>query len=327
MENNVLVTGGNGFIGRHLINELIRINANITVLVRSIATVPKEWTGRVEIIEGDITNIKSILNIGNNFDTVFHLAAYIHNIPKSSAEIEYVYEVNVEGTKNLLGSMSNSIKQIVFFSSVSVYGKYAGNNVDECTEANPVTPYGQSKLEAESIIKRWGQEKHVNTIFLRLPLVYGYGNKGNFDKLIRAIKRNFFIIIGDGSNKRSMVYVGNVVDAALAVVHRGKAGCNVYIVTDGVDYSVKDMYKLIAKGLGKKQVLIHIPIGIAKIFAIIGDIGSKMIKSPLPFDSDILRKLSSSLTFSSRRLREDIGFMPKYNLYNTIDKSIELYNN
>ena len=63
MVNNVLVTGGNGFIGRHLVNELIRINANITVLVRSIATVPKEWTGRVEIIEGNIINIKSILKL------------------------------------------------------------------------------------------------------------------------------------------------------------------------------------------------------------------------------------------------------------------------
>ena len=327
MVNNVLVTGGNSFIGIHLVNELIRINASITVLVRSIATVPKEWIGRVKIVEGNITNNNSILNIGNNLDTVFHLAAYVHKIPKSSTEKRYVYAVNVDGTRNLLDSIPNSIKHIVFFSSVSVYGKDAGKNLDEFTATDPVTPYGQSKLEAENIIKRWGQEKNVNTISLRLPLVYGYGNKGNFDKLIRAINKNLFIIIGNGSSKRSMVYVGNVVDAALAVVHRKEVNCKVYIVTDGVDYTVKDMFKLITKGLGKKPSPFYAPIGIAKILAIIGDIGSKMIRKPLPFDSDVLRKLSSSLTFSSRRIQEDIGFKPKYNLYNTIDETIKWYKN
>ncbi|MBT6049291.1 MAG: NAD(P)-dependent oxidoreductase, partial [Candidatus Scalindua sp.] len=96
MINSALVTGGNSFIGIHLVNELIRRNVNIVVYVRSIKTIPDEWIGKVKVIEGDIIDNNSLLNLGDKFDVVFHLAAYVHKTPKSDDEKKYVFAVNVE---------------------------------------------------------------------------------------------------------------------------------------------------------------------------------------------------------------------------------------
>ena len=325
MINSALVTGGNSFIGIHLVNELIRRNVNIVVYVRSIKTIPDEWIGKVKVIEGDLIDNNSILNIGDKFDVVFHLAAYVHKIPKSDDEKKYVFAVNVEGTKNLLESLSDSVGNIVFFSSVSVYGNDMGRNLDEDTSTNPTTLYGKTKLSAEQLVIDYGNKHKFKTTILRLPLVYGPGNKGNIYNMIKAIYNRRFVMMGRGRNKRSMVYVGNVVDAAMAVLNTEVSDGKVYLITDGIDYTVRDLYKLISKGLGRNPLPFNVPMGIAKMLAMAGDIGNKIIRKPLPFNSEVLGKLTDSLTFSSGRIQKDIGFKPKYNLYNTIDEIIRWY--
>ena len=325
MINSALVTGGNSFIGIHLVSELIRRDVNTTVYVRSIKTIPEEWIGKVKVVEGDIIDNNSLLNLGDKFDVVFHLAAYVHKTPKSDDEKKYVFAVNVEGTKNLLESLSDSVGNIVFFSSVSVYGNDMGRNLDEDTSTNPTTLYGKTKLSAEQLVIDYGNKHKFKTTILRLPLVYGPGNKGNIYNMIKAIYNRRFVMMGRGRNKRSMVYVGNVVDAAMAVLNTEVSDGKVYLITDGIDYTVRDLYKLISKGLGRNPLPFNVPMGIAKMLAMAGDIGNKIIRKPLPFNSEVLGKLTDSLTFSSGRIQKDIGFKPKYNLYNTIDEIIRWY--
>jgi len=325
MINSALVTGGNSFIGKHLINELIRRNVNVFVFIRNIKTIPDEWIGKVKVIEGDLIDNNSILNIGEKFDTVFHLAAYVHKTPKSDDEKEYVYAVNVEGTRNLLDVLSDSVNNIVFFSSVSVYGNGMGRDIDEMALTNPTTIYGKTKLSAEQLVIDYGNKHKIKTTILRLPLVYGPGNKGNIYNMIKAIDNKQFVMMGRGINKRSIVYAGNVVDAAMEVLNKEMSDGKVYLVTDGIDYTVRDLYRLISKGLGRNPFPLYVPMGIAKILAVAGDIGTKIIRKPLPFNSEVLGKLTESLTFSSGRIQEDVGFKPKYNLYNTIDETVRWY--
>ena len=325
MINSALVTGGNSFIGIHLVSELIRRDVSTSVYVRCIKTIPDEWIGKVKVIEGDIIDNNSLLNLGDKFDVVFHLAAYVHKTPKSDDEKKYVFAVNVEGTKNLLESLSDSVGNIVFFSSVSVYGNDMGRNLDEDTSTNPTTLYGKTKLSAEQLVIDYGNRHKFKTTILRLPLVYGPGNKGNIYNMIEAIDHRRFVMMGRGRNKRSMVYVGNVVDAAMAVLNKEISDGKVYLITDGIDYTVRDLYRLISKGLGRNPLPFYIPMGIAKMLAIAGDIGNKITRKPLPFSSEVLGKLADSLTFSSGRIHDDIGFKPKYSFYNTIDETIRWY--
>lgn len=327
--SHFLVTGGNSFIGRHLINILIQKGVKISILVRNKKDIPIKWNNNyIKILDGDITSKSSLKAIYNSdVDVIFHLASYVHRKPKSEDEIRYVFKVNVEGTKNLLDSLCPTVKHIVFFSSVSVYGIESGFDIDELVKTDPVTTYGITKLKAEAIIRDWGKEENVKTTSLRMPLVYGPGNKGNIYKMVEAIDRGRFVMMGRGENKKSMVYVGNVTDAALAVVDRQRANNEVYVVTDGVDYTVKDLYETIAKGLGKKPLPFYIPISIAKGLAKIGDVGGNIIRKSLPFNSEVLGKLTSSLTFSPRKIQEELDFKPRYNLHNTINETIKWYKN
>ncbi len=320
---SALVTGASGFIGQHLINRLEGLGFKINALVRNNKNY--NITGNVNIFEGDIFDTDVLEKAVDNVEVVFHLVAKTHDLSNIDNAKEY-FMINVEGTRNLLNTCINTnIKHFVYLSSVKAMAEESEETLDESNNPNPSTIYGESKLVAERLVVDYGDKYGFKTTVLRLPLVYGPGNKGNVYKMIQAIDNGRFVMIGKGHNKRSMVYVGNVVDAGIAVIDRKVMGTNVYIVTDGVDYTVRDLYKTIVTGLGKTPFSFYIPMGIAKVVAVIGDIGSKIIRKPLPFDSDVLRKLSRPLTFSSRRIQEEIGFGPKYNLYNTMDETIEWY--
>ncbi len=128
-----------------------------------------------------------------------------------------------------------------------------------------------------------------------------------------------------GDKCRSMVHVGNVVDAALTVAGNRNCPSELYIVTDDMDYTVRELYETIAEGLGRKAIPFGVPLGAARFLAVLGDIGGRATGRPIQFNTDTLRKLTTPLIFSSERLRRDTGFIPKYNLNNTIKEIIHWY--
>ena len=320
---NILVTGVSGFIGQHLVRRLEGHGTKINVLVRNRRNL--STTRNTNIFEGNIFNKEVLGTAVNNVEVVFHLVAKTHDLSGIDNAKDY-FKINVEGTRNLLDvCIDSNIKHFVYFSSVKAMAEESESPLDETYNSKPTTPYGESKLEAEKLVVDYGGKYCFKTTILRLPLVYGPGNKGNVYNMIKAIDNRRFVMMGKGHNKRSMVYVGNVVDATLSVVDQEVADKKVYLITDGVDYTVKELYRVIAKALGKRTFPFYVPMRIAKGFALLGDIGGKIMRNPLPFNSGVLGKLTSSLTFSSKRIQEEIGFTPKYNLYNTIDETIRWY--
>ena len=321
--DSALVTGASGFIGQHLVQGLVEYGVNVNALVRNRKN--PGLTDKTNIFKGDIFDKEVLKKAVNDVDIVFHLVAKTHDFSNIDNAKDY-FRINVEGTRNLLDACINSnIKHFVYFSSVKTMAEESKHTLDETYDCTPTTPYGESKLVAEKLVFEYGNKYGFKTTVLRLPLVYGSGNKGNVYKMIKAIDNRRFVMMGRGRNRRSMVSVKNVVDTAMAIVNQEIADKKIYLITDGVDYSVNDLYRLIAKGLGKKPLQFYVPMCIAKLLAIAGDIGSKFIKKSLPFDSESLRKLTGSLTFTSQKLEKEIGFEPKYNLYNTMEETIRWY--
>ena len=319
---NILVTGASGFIGQHLVRRLEKQGSNIKVLVRNSK---KTANNNTRIFECDIFDEKVLRKAVDEVNVVFHLVAKTHDSKNIDNTKDY-FKINVEGTKRLLDACSiSSIKHFVYFSSVKAMAEESESTLDETCISKPITPYGESKLLAERLVFDYGKKYGFKTTILRLPLVYGPGNKGNVYKMIDAIDNRRFVMMGNGYNKRSMVHVGNVVDAGIAVMNRKAADAKFYIITDGIDYTVRDLYEIIVKGLGKKAFPFYAPIGIARIFAIAGDIGSMVTGMPLPFNSGVLGKLTNPFVFSSQRIREEIGFESKHNLYNTMAETIRWY--
>jgi nucleoside-diphosphate-sugar epimerase len=206
-----------------------------------------------------------------------------------------------------------------------VFGRQSGEDIDEAYPVNPSTPYGRSKLEAESLVREWGSRHGVMTTCLRLPLVYGPSNKGNVLRMIDAIARKRFLIIGKGDNKRSMVYVENVVDAAIAVAYREEADKEVFIVTDGTDYSILDLYQIISRSLGIRPLPLRVPASIAKLAGVAFDLAGKASGRGLPYNSQVLNRLTASLTFSAKRIEEAVGFRPRYDLFEGIAETVRWY--
>jgi UDP-glucose 4-epimerase len=321
--DSTLVTGASGFIGQHLVQGLVKNGLNVNALLRNREN--PGLTDKANIFKGDIFNKEVLKKAANEVDVVYHLVAKTHDLSGVDNANDY-FKINVEGTRNLLDACSASkIKHFIYFSSVKTMAEESKHALDETYDCTPTTPYGESKLVAEKLVFEYGNKYSFKTTVLRLPLVYGPGNKGNVYKMIKAIDNRRFVMMGRGENRRSMISVKNVVDAAMAIVNQDIADKKIYLVTDGVDYSVKDLYRLIAKCLVKKPLQFYVPICIASLLAIAGDIASKLIRKSLPFDSASLGKLTGSLTFTSQKFENEIGFEPKYNLYNTMDETIRWY--
>ena len=324
--SNYLVTGANGFIGRHLIARLLSGGHCVTALDRSFANIPSEWNAKVKIFTADITQKGTLEGVCRDIDFVIHLASKVHDLSlDGGAETEY-FLINVYGTANLLSECSNSgIRHFVFLSSVKAMADEVAYGLDEKSQTHPTTPYGKSKLAAEKLIAEFGLAQGIATTTIRLPLVYGPGNKGNIYRMMAAVDKFHFVMIGRGNNKRSMVFVGNVIDALVKVTERTGADGKTYIVTDGRDYSVNELYRTIARTLDKRPLPFYVPMLAAKGLAKVGDVGEKIIRRNFPFNSSALEKLTSEFTFSSDLIQRELGFKPRHDLSNTIAGLVDWY--
>jgi len=174
----IFVTGGAGFIGRNLVKSLIENNHNVTIfdnLSNSSEKNIQSLLDKVNFVKGDITNYDDISNSIIGSDVVIHLAAKI-NVQESIDKPESTRRVNVDGTKNLLKACKeNHITGVITASSAAVYGDCKDPNVhlSEDSKTDPISPYGESKLEMERGVKFFSEQYAINTTILRFFNIYG----------------------------------------------------------------------------------------------------------------------------------------------------------
>jgi len=309
-EKKVLVTGGSGFIGHHLVNKLAEIGAEVRVLARNTSNVSKLINkNNVEIVRGDLSDINSLNIATEGIDIVYHLAAKLH-VPLDSDDPE-LQSVNVDGTNNLLNAcVSKGVSKFVFFSSMAVCFGSDSEIMDESTLLSPMGRYGEGKIKAGELVQEYQKKHNIDTTILIPVVVYGKGEIGNVAKLINYINKRRFILIGDGSTVRSIVYINNVVEAALCVAKNPLSNGQTYIVTDKDNHTLKEMAEFISTKLNVPLYRFHIPIALASYLALIGDFSEKYLKLKLPFNSDILKRLMTNQICSSRKIQEELGFTP-----------------
>lgn len=286
---NILVTGANGFLGKHILKELD--NSNISTLARS---------------SGDlkISLEKEIPNFDFFFEVVIHAAGKAHSLPKTEAEKNQFHQVNVIGTQNLLKGLENSIlpKKFVFISSVSVYGQEIGENIDEKFPLGATDPYGLSKIEAEILVQDWCNKNQIICTILRLPLLVGKNPPGNLGAMIKAIEKGFYFNIDGGIAKKSMVLAEDVAAFIPKVATIG----GIYNLTDGVHPDFKELSIALSKQKKKKTPL-NMPLFITKLIGYVGDV----IGDKAPINSLKIKKITSDLTFDDSKARELLGWKPQ----------------
>jgi UDP-glucose 4-epimerase len=192
------------------------------------------------------------------------------------------------------------------------------------TEADviqPDTPYGKSKLEAEKLVL---EGRHVpEGVVLRLCMVYGPQAKGNIEKMIEAIRRNRFPPLPELGNKRSMVHVQDVVQAAVLAGTHPEATGQTFIVSDAQTYSTRQIYESICRALNRKVPGWTTPIAALRGLAVVGDLIGKARGKRFLFDSDAFHKLTGSAWFSSEKIQTLLGFQPEWTLEKALPSMVE----
>jgi nucleoside-diphosphate-sugar epimerase len=286
---NCLLTGANGFLGKIIFRQ-ISVSNNVFCLSRSES-------------DFNFSLDKKVPDFNTQFDLVIHAAGKAHSVPKTDFEIQEFNQVNVVGTQNLLEGLKNSGKQryFVFISSVSVYGQDFGIGIDENVNLGALDPYGISKIESEKIVKDWCNKNNIICTILRLPLLVGNNPPGNLGAMIKGIQKGYYLNIGGGTAKKSMVLAE---DVAKIIIEVAKIG-GTYNLTDGYHPTFAEISNNISFQLGKGKPL-NIPLWLARIIAKFGD----LLGSKAPLNTNKLKKITSDLTFDDTKAREVFGWNP-----------------
>lgn len=302
MTNTTLITGWNGFLGSVFCSKLDALHGN---LVRC---------GRVSGSDITADLSKSVPAINCDLNRVIHVAGVTPG-PNRPINTPDVFTIgNVRGTSNLLaGLTSNKPKSFVLISSASVYGRIAGELIDESAPLLATSEYAKSKRESEYLVSEWCEKHGVALTIVRLPLIVGNGASGALGQLIKAIRKNRFVLPGQGDAKKSMVLATDVVDWLV----ENPSVKGTFNLTDGIDSSYVELCDVITRHFELNKVR-HVPLSVMKTAALIGDAGAFLLKRPLPYGSLTHTQLTESLTFSTEAASR-FGWSPRSVLANTTD--------
>jgi nucleoside-diphosphate-sugar epimerase len=299
-----LVTGANGFIGTVLCRDLKSAGVRVLRLVHH-PDGPDSVTA--DLGRDAIPNLDTFKP-----DVVFHLAARVHQFDdglESQAEHD---RVTVNGTRALLAkSVEAEVKSFVFFSTCAVMPIGVPAALDEKVVAEPSTAYGRAKLAAEELVIGTNGTGGLRTAVLRLPMVYGPGQKGQLPRMVAAIERGLFPPIPDFGGRRSLIHVDDVVDAAILVAMDPKAAGRIYIVSEPRPYTSREIYDVLQRSLGRRPPRWHIPRFLLTAGALTGDVAERVLRRRMPFDSEAMRRLVQPAYYSGGRIERELGFTPK----------------
>ena len=308
-QEKYFVTGAAGAVGQVVVRDLLDRGHAVRALLRdpnSRNVLPDD----VEIFTGDLSNEEVLKRAVDSVDVVFHLAAKLHiENPDESLRDEYQL-VNVKGTQTLV-DIAAAVPRFVYFSTIAVYGgdRSQPELITESDEAFPDTLYAQTKREAELAVL----DKN-NGVVLRLAAVYGMGMKGNYPRLINALKKRRFLYIGSGTNRRTLVHVSDVSRAAVLAAANPVAVGNIYNVTDGAVHSTREIIETICSTLQISGPLFHLPerpvrmlaAAIEDIFAVAG--------KRAPIGRVTIDKFLEDVAVSGEKIEAELGFRPQYDL-------------
>jgi len=262
----VLVTGATGFVGQALCRHLLDQGHQVVATYRhQPAELPCDWR---QVGDMDATTDWSHI-VDSTIEAVMHLAARVHVMDDQDPDpLAAFRRVNRDGTRQLAQAAArHGVKRFVFLSSIKVNGEYTmpGAPFEAEVDFAPQDPYGLSKWEAEQALHDVAQEQGLEVCVLRPPLVYGAGVKANFLNLIKLADKALPVPFAGLNNQRSLIFVGNLVDGLAHCAFHPRAAGQTYLISDGRDLSVADMFAELARQLGRPCRAFACPVWILKL--------------------------------------------------------------
>lgn len=287
---NLLFTGASGFLGNN-VRPLLEEQYEVTTV------------GLTEQDDYTVNIAKEVPELKGHYDIVLHAAGKAHSVPKTEAEKQVFFDVNLQGTKNLCAALEKSgvPQSFIFVSTVAVYGCDYGDNITEEHPLNGEIPYAVSKRLAEEFLQDWCTEHGVILGIIRPSLIAGPNPPGNLGAMIKGIQSGKYLSIAGGKARKSVLMVQDIAKLIPLLAKKG----GVYNVCDSSQPTFRELEAIICKQSGKSLPL-SIPYWLAKGMALVGDcLGKKA-----PINSLKLRKITESLTFSNEKAVRELGWKP-----------------
>lgn len=312
---NILITGGTGFIGRHLTAALSKTYPT-RCLVRKTSDVTCLRDLNIEITIGDLFVKDSLLPALDGIDLVYHLAGEVYSRRKAD-----YYKGNVLATQNLLEACNEKgKKRIIFLSSVGVYKPVITKTLlTEESECDPITYYGKTKLDAEEIIKK----NNIPWVIVRAPVIYGPNQQALLNRFfINLFNKRRVSIIGTGDNLRSLCFIENLVEGLALLANRTDVHGKIYILSDSLPYTFNGIIETVSSIIKHKIKIKHFPNLLGDILWEIHKLMGNLVN--LYFQEIYaIKTMQLNLGCDIANAKKEIGYNPTVSLEVGIIKTID----
>ena len=297
----VLVTGANGFVGSHVVDELLKNGYQVKAVVRS------EWKNvpqGVEIIHADLSVPVDWSAALRGVTTIIHSAARVHQMAESSKMgVDEHRNHNTRATLELAEQAAKAdVQRFIYISTIAINGVFTnlGQYFSESSEPNPQSSYASSKYEAELGLAKVAHRYPIEIVTIRPPMVYGANAPGNFSRLVSLVKTRIPLPFGLADNPRSFIFVNNLVNFIMLCIDHPGAGNQLFLVSDGEDVSLRSMICQISDHLQLKSCEFPFPLSLLKsIFFLLGR-------------SELSNQLLKSMRVDISKARKLLGWVPPY---------------
>jgi nucleoside-diphosphate-sugar epimerase len=301
-----LITGATGFVGQAMCRKLLacgwKISGTIRPALHDMSALPPGVAPCSVGSLGPGTDWRMALS---GVEVIVHLAARVHIMKETDEDSLMEFrQVNTHATERLARMAAQTgVRRLVFLSTIKVNGENTGNQAfTEADTPDPQDAYAISKWEAEQALKRVADETKLEIVILRSPMVYGPGVKGNFLRLLQAVQRGMPLPLASIHNRRSLVFLGNLVEAIITCMTHPQAKGMTYLVSDDEHISTAELISRIARALDRPARLWPFPAELLRFAAMLAG------KSA---EAD---RLLSSLQLDSSKIRDELGWKPRISL-------------
>ena len=310
----ILILGGSGFVGTRL-TEILLDKHQVTIGdIAQSEKYPQLWK------KCDVCSDDDLRMVLPGHDCIVNLAAAHRDDVRP---ISLYTTVNVEGAEHVCKIASEvGIRHIVFTSSVAVYG-FPEYDYDENAPKKPFNEYGRTKIAAEAVYEKWQQSAPGNMLHVIRPtVIFGEGNRGNVYNLFNQLASGKFMMVGNGKNKKSMAYVGNVAAFLKWNIEENQAAYSVYNYIDKPDYNMLDLVTNFENILGRKFPPLSLPYWLGLCGGYCFDILAFITRKNFPISSIRVKKFCAQTVFNSDKMQQS-GFQAPYSMPEALKRVIE----
>jgi nucleoside-diphosphate-sugar epimerase len=325
-----VVTGASGWLGQNLVRTLAPTRERVRCLVPDAGAAPplELVAPNIETVVGDVRDPATVdrlfADVGSAA-SVFHAAAVIH----PERRIRELFDVNVGGTQMVLDRARRAgVERVVHVSSNSPFGANAtpGDRFDEDSPYNPYMGYGQSKWEAETLVRQAHERGDVPTVVVRAPWFYGPYQPSRQSQFFTAIRKGRFPMIGDGTQRRSMVYTDNLVQGLLCADRSEKALGNAYWVADAEPYSLAEILSTVRDALTAEGLTVSggPTLRLPRAASVLAEKVDGFLQGKGRYSQPIhvLGEMKDTIACDIGRARDEIGYDPAVSLFEGMRASI-----